>query len=208
MMERMNSRPFLLLLLVFFISCHEQESPSILNVAEGRIERVESFPSKFVKARNLDIWLPPGYNPNETYAVLYMHDGQMLYDSTTTWNKQEWQVDETLARLIAAKKIPPCIVVGVWNADEDRHPDYFPQQPFESLPQAFRDSLVNDIKRGETTPLFVKPPQSDAYLKFLVEEVKPYIDATYATKPERCAYLYCRFEYGRLDFDVCFLRIP
>jgi len=64
--------------------------------ASGSIRRVVNFPSRFVEPRNVDIWLPDGYDPKKKYAVLYMQDGQMLFDSTNTWNKQEWGIDETL----------------------------------------------------------------------------------------------------------------
>lgn len=85
----------------------------------GAIQRLENFPSRFVSPRNIDAWLPEGYKPDKEYPVLYMHDGQMLFDSTTTWNGQEWGVDEILGRLIREKRIRPCIVVGVWNAGGD-----------------------------------------------------------------------------------------
>ena len=107
----------------------------------GTIERIDSFNSKFVRSRNIDVWLPKDYNSNEQYAVLYMHDGQMLYDSTTTWNKQEWGVDEVMTSLIDQGKIRKTIVVGIWNTT-DRHAEYFPQKPFESLTKEFRDSMI------------------------------------------------------------------
>lgn len=50
----------------------------------GRIERIDSFKSKYVTPRNVDVWLPEGYDASNKYAVLYMHDGQMLFDSTLT----------------------------------------------------------------------------------------------------------------------------
>ena len=55
-----------------------------IEVSSGKVERLALFPSKYIAARNIDIWLPEGYNSNEKYAVLYMHDGQMLFDAKTT----------------------------------------------------------------------------------------------------------------------------
>jgi enterochelin esterase-like enzyme len=153
-------------------------------VSSGKVIRIENFNSQFVKPRNVDIWLPEGYQPKKKYAVLYMHDGQMLFDSTATWNKQEWKVDETIGKLIAEKKIKECIVVGIWST-ELRHAEYFPQKPFESLPKNFRDSLIENGKRNEGTPLFRATVQSDNYLKFIVLELKPYIDKTYSTKSDK-----------------------
>jgi hypothetical protein len=50
-----------------------------------------------VTARNVDVWLPSDYNPNKKYGVIYMHDGQNLFDGNSTWNHQEWGIDESVA---------------------------------------------------------------------------------------------------------------
>jgi len=63
-----------------------------LELSSGKVERIENFKSTFVESRNVDVWLPENYSSNKKYSVLYMHDGQMLFDSTKTWNKQEWAV--------------------------------------------------------------------------------------------------------------------
>ena len=63
-----------------------------VHTTSGKVVRIENFQSEFIQPRNVDVWLPEDYNPQNEYAVLYMHDGQMLFDSTSTWNKQEWQV--------------------------------------------------------------------------------------------------------------------
>ncbi|HMQ47116.1 MAG TPA: alpha/beta hydrolase-fold protein [Saprospiraceae bacterium] len=161
------------------------EQVNLPAVASGTLVRLDSFPSKWVQARHVDIWLPATYNPKQQCRVLYMHDGQMLFDAATTWNKQEWGVDEVLGQLMAAEKIHPCIVVGVWNNSPARHAEYFPQKPFESLRQTYRDSLLHTARRNPSTALFSTEIQSDHYLKFLTEELKPYIDQHYATFPDR-----------------------
>jgi enterochelin esterase-like enzyme len=183
----MLTRLLVLIIFVFVMACQTPSDlpPAPLSVASGQVLRYDNFPSQFVNARNVDIWLPDGYDAHAEYPVLYMHDGQMLFDSTTTWNKQEWMVDEIMGRLIEEQKIPACIVVGIWNGDADRHADYFPQKPFESLPIAYRDSLLELGKRDGDMPLFSKAVQSDAYLRFIVEELKPYIDSTFATAPDQ-----------------------
>ncbi len=63
-------------------------------VVSGKIERVENFQSKFVTPRNVDVWLPEGYSDITKYAVLYMHDGKMLFDPEFSRNKQSWNVDD------------------------------------------------------------------------------------------------------------------
>jgi enterochelin esterase-like enzyme len=150
----------------------------------GSIVRIASFASQYVTARHVDVWLPDGYSGKKKYAVLYMHDGQMLYDPDINWNKQSWDVDETMGRLTAAGKIGDCIVVGVWNGGATRHADYLPQKPFETLPVAYRDSLVAKGMRNSETRLFSGPVQSDGYLRFLVTELKPYIDSAFSTYPD------------------------
>lgn len=108
-----------------------------------------------------------------------MHDGQMLFDATTSWNKQEWQIDEVASRLIKAGKTQPFIVVGIDNAGENRHSEYFPQQPFENLSQAQQTALYQ-LQRTKNQALFSQQVYSDRYLKFLVTELKPYIDSHYS----------------------------
>lgn len=149
-------------------------------LSNGQIKRIDSFPSKYVRPRNVDVWLPDSYNSENAYAVLYMHDGQMLFDSTQTWNKQEWKVDETVASLMDQNKIKNTIVVAIWNHVDIRHSDYFPNKPFESLGEKFKDSIINNVKRG-TEPIFTEEINSDNYLKFIVDELKPVIDANFST---------------------------
>lgn len=162
-------------LLVLFALC-SFFSQALPQVSQGSLQRLENFPSKLVPPRHIDIWLPAGFSPATKYAVLYMHDGQMLFDGNSTWNKQEWRVDETAQALINSGKVRPFIVVGVHNADQNRHAEYFPQRPFQSLPAATQQKLYQaDRQPGQK--LFQRKVYSDAYLKFLVTELKPYIDS-------------------------------
>jgi len=147
-------------------------------LGSGTIKRIDSFPSKFVRARTIDIWLPNNYSLKNKYAVLYMHDGQMLFDAESTWNKQEWKVDEIVGGLIDSSKIKNTIVVAIWNHSDIRHSDYYPQKPFDLLPQKFKDSIFSEGQKQFGTSF--KGLQSDNYLKFIVEEVKPYIDANFS----------------------------
>lgn len=166
----------LLLCLLSLVGC----SPKIIPQAvegnfEGRIERIE-FPSKHIGKRTVDVWLPVTYPAQAPYKVIYMQDGQMLFDAGQTWNKQEWKADETISRLMGADSMQAVIVVGIWNAGPDRHAEYMPQKVYESCPLTFRDSLAH--KTGGHA-LFSKPVYSDTYLKFIVNELKPYIDNKY-----------------------------
>lgn len=111
--------------------------------------------------RTVIVYLPPGYDsrPKERYPVLYMHDGNNVFDARTAFAGVEWGADETAQRLIEAGKIPPLIIVGIYNTAA-RIDEYTP------LPE----------KRG-------RGGNGDAYLAFLVDTVKPFIDKTYRTRP-------------------------
>ena len=131
--------------------------------------RLHAFSSTvFGNTRFLRVLVPPGYddslNAERRYPVLYLNDGQNLFDSTTAiFGPREWQVDETVTSLIATGRIPPLIVVGVDNAGRRaRAHEYLPYVDEFLQP---RDSA----------------PQGSLYPRFLVDEVLPYIDAHYRT---------------------------
>jgi len=153
-------------------------------VSSGSLKRFSNFKSQFVDARNIDVWLPNGYSKHEKYAVLYLHDGQMLYDAKTTWNKQAWEVDSIAGKLIDANKTRKFIIVGIWNNDKKRHPEYFPQKPYESLTPTEKEFVTKQLQeKGRITSTFI--PISDLYLQFLVTELKPFIDHNFSTKKDR-----------------------
>ncbi|MFI5138019.1 MAG: alpha/beta hydrolase [Sphingobacteriales bacterium] len=180
--SKVVKRPAVLLVGLLLINSLLTAQP-LPKVACGSVKRLENFSSKFVGPRNIDVWLPDGYSEGKKYAVLYMHDGQALFDSTLMWNKQEWGVDETLCKLLAEKMIRDCIVVGIWNTAK-RHPEYFPEKPFYSMAPADREKILA-IGKDKNAPLVGKGPVSDDYLKFLVTELKPYIDGHFSTLKNR-----------------------
>lgn len=125
--------------------------------------RLHTFDSRALKQpRTIRVWLPPGYDaePDRRYAVLYMHDGQNCFDRATSAFGNEWQIDESLTRLIRDKQIPPLIVVGIDNGLANRINEY---------------SYDADAQRGGG--------QAAAYAKFLLTEVMPLVDKTYRTQP-------------------------
>ncbi len=163
---------------IFLLFFCTMKSQTISKVAVGKIERIEAFKSKFIDNRTIDIWLPENYNSNKKYAVLYMQDGQMLFDAETTWNKQAWEVEEILTKLSKENKIKETIVVGIWNGRKVRHASYFPQKPYENLSVNEQVLVTKKLQeKGRITDAFI--PNSDNYLKFIVYELKPYIDKKY-----------------------------
>ena len=161
-------------LAAFSLAAYGNQGPA---VSTGRIERLESFPSENVAPRNVDVWLPQDYDPSSKYAVIYMHDGQMLFDSTITWNRQEWCADEVASRLISENGIRPCIIVGIWNNDKYRYPEYYPEKALTYLSKWRQSRFIRKSMMGEAL--------GDEYLRFIVSELKPYIDSHYSTFGDR-----------------------
>lgn len=132
--------------------------------------RIHSFSSRIYRNnRYLRVWLPPGYDEAENaarqYPVLYLNDGQNLFEPSTSFNGVEWQVDETADRLIRDRVIPPLIIVGIDNAGKHRLREYMPHR---SLP---------------ATMLRI---QGSRYPTFLKKEVMPFVESCYrvASGPE------------------------
>ncbi len=133
----------------------------------GELEIVAINSKEFRDIRNLRVWLPANYfapvNRNKHYPVLYMQDGQNLFDEATAVT-HEWRVDETVEFLTGSMRIGPMIVVGIDSAN-DPH-----QRAVEYLP--YPDSLnpqspgVNEVRGKE-------------YADFLVKEVMPLVQKKY-----------------------------
>ena len=146
-------------------------SPAVIRVqsATGDL-RLHEFHSRiFRNTRFLRVWLPPGYDDSENsdrrYPVLYLNDGQNLFEPATSFNGVEWQVDETADRLIREGVIPPMIIVGMDNAARERIREYMPHR-----------SLHPVMLRVYGT----------RYPSFLFKEVIPFMARNYrvATEPE------------------------
>ena len=147
-----------------------------VHVSAGTIVDLGVLKSRCADPRRVVVWLPPGYSPRgPKYAVLYMHDGQNLFDKATAGYGMEWEIDEHLAQLIADKKVRPTIVVGIWNTPK-RLQEYVPSKAFTSLPADYR---------GKVKELYGGDPLSDGYLKFIVRELRPMIDRKFNVKTDR-----------------------
>lgn len=163
-----------LLTITAFISVVQAASP---DSGPGTVTRVSLASTETGDQRNIDIWLPEDYDSTKKYAVIYMHDGQMLFDSTSTWNRQEWGADEVASRLMSENSIKSCIIVGIWNRDKFRYAEYFPEKSLHSLSKMRQARLTRRAMYGKAL--------GDEYLRFLVNEVKPYIDSNYSTYSDR-----------------------
>ena len=122
----------------------------------GTVKYHQQISYNGLKSRDLIVWLPPDYEKNKKrhYPVLYMHDGQNIFDPRTSAFGVDWQIDETADSLISKRIVDPLIIVGIYNTDQ-RGREYAP---------------------GDT---------GEIYMKLVVEKIKPLIDRTYRTLPDR-----------------------
>jgi enterochelin esterase-like enzyme len=132
--------------------------------------RLHEFRSRvFRNTRYLRVWLPPGYDDAENagrhYPVLYLNDGQNLFEAATSFTGVEWQIDETADRLIREGTVPPMVIVGIDNTGKDRIREYMPHRSMH--------------------PMMLRV-QGKYYPDFLMKEVMPFVGRTYrvATGPE------------------------
>lgn len=140
----------------------------------GTLEYYPDFKSELFRPCNITVWLPDDYSSEQGYAVLYMHDGQMLFDETYSWNHQTWNVDSVAASMQKCGSARPFIVVGIDNSDRRLY-EYIPRKVLDYIPQ--NDTLLAKYQKQDFT--------SDNYLEFIVKELKPFIDKKYSTLPDR-----------------------
>ncbi len=137
-----------------------------------QFDHYPDFASAFVVARNVEVMLPPGYTEEKAYDVIYMHDGQNIFNPETSYAGVAWEVDKAIKELIEEEKIRPAIIVAIWNT---------PQRMQEYMPAKLADSVYYRAKKAGWDDDVI----SDDYLRFIVTELKPFIDSAYSTSPHR-----------------------
>jgi predicted alpha/beta superfamily hydrolase len=146
------------------IDANRYVPPGSDHTLTGDFRMHSDFGSQFLPtARNILVYLPPGYDSDSArrFPVLYLNDGQNLFDGATSFVPgHEWGVDETANDLITTHLIEPLIIVGIYNTGEHRFDEYTPT----------------------ADPRLKKGGKADLYGRLLVEEVKPFIDASYRTQ--------------------------
>jgi len=154
--------------LIFMLVVNSAQGHSVVaqqpHTLTGDFRTHTKFHSKFLPTdRDLLVYLPPGYEKEKRrrYPVLYLHDGQNLFDGATSFIPgQEWRVDETAQALITSKAIEPLIIVGIYNTGKERVEEYTPS----------------------ADPKFKVGGKADLYGRLIVEELKPFVDSHYRTK--------------------------
>jgi predicted alpha/beta superfamily hydrolase len=138
----------------------------------GNIQRLRGFRSRILNnRRDVLVYLPTGYRrfSRNRYPVLYLQDGQNVFDAATSFGGVEWGVDETAQRLVRKNLVEPLIIVAVDNTGESRIHEYTPTR-------GVIDQSEQRKKRSKGL--------GHNYGRFLTEEVKPYIDSKFRTRPE------------------------
>jgi enterochelin esterase-like enzyme len=147
---------------------------STQTLADGSsLIRYEQLASRHIEPRNISVWLPRGYEAStRRYPVIYMHDGQNVFSPAFAFRGQAWEIDEALNRRGGADRVGSAIVVGIWNTPK-RRSDYAPTAIEAFMPAPLRARIASENQHASA---------GDAYLRFIVSELKPLIDATYRTK--------------------------
>jgi predicted alpha/beta superfamily hydrolase len=162
MRKALFSRATFFLILILTIAFSSTAVAQDSHTLTGEFRTHKGFHSRYLPSdRDVIVYLPPNYDANgkQRYPVLYLHDGQNLFDGATSFIKgAEWRVDETAQALIKAHAIRPLIIVGIYNTGRDRIDEYTP-----------------------TADPKYKGGKADLYGRLLVEELKPFIDSQYRT---------------------------
>lgn len=166
-------------IIALLVSCAKTTTPeapfvqSNLEVTSGNLWRADIFSPELNETIKIDVWTPKGYTDSKKYPVIYMHDGQNLFDANSTWNHQAWEIDSVLGSLIADKKVKPAIVVGIHSVDTTRIGDLMPERVVEMTPSGEVRDFIDLMCRGQY--------RADEYLSFIVNTLKPIIDDKFST---------------------------
>ena len=147
---------------------------SNLTVTSGELKHLNLYSPEMNETIKVDVWTPDGYTKEVKYPVIYMHDGQNLFDANSTWNHQAWEIDSVMSKLLAADSIKPAIVVGIYSVDTTRLSDLMPEKPLKYLTT---DSVKTFIDSYMCKGLY----RADEYLAFIVNTLRPVINENYST---------------------------
>jgi pimeloyl-ACP methyl ester carboxylesterase len=177
--------------------------PSLAQAQDkGRFVEIAAAPSTQagIAPPHVVIWLPPGYGRTRTrHPVVYMHDGQNFFFPERSAFNKIWAADQAALRLIAAKRTPPFIIVAIDNPEAARYRQYFPQGLYTLAPANVRAVFDAEAKG---------PITGDAYLRFLVRDLKPMIDRTYRTRPDAAHTVILGSSMGALISCYAFVEYP
>lgn len=155
---------------------------------EGRLRLHPRFPSRFLSTRrDIVVYVPPGYDESrDRYPVLYLQDGQNLFDPETAFGGQDWHAGSTADDLTYRGRIEPVIIAGIYNTGVRRVSEYTPTR----------------------CPRLRKGGKADRYAEMLAREIKPFIDHEYRTQKGATSCAVGGSSLGALASLVAGLKYP
>lgn len=149
-------------------------TPTLAAPDQGRFLEYEHIAAAHLPEQRLTIWLPPGYDrhPDRHYGVVYMHDGHNLFDPAKSNFNKVWAVDKAMLSAMRTGKIEPRIIVGIWPPGKDRYRQYLPSSAYV-LASGPLGAKMDEMAGG--------PISSTAYLDWIVDELRPWIDRSFRT---------------------------
>lgn len=170
----MKLKYLLPIIAIVLIGC--QSEPTNSEDKATALPRLADFTltSEFIEDKSYSVYLPPSYNDSldKNYPVLYLMDGQVQFGGKSPYSDLSWNTHLIADSLVGAGAIKEVILIGVNHAGDRRFEEYMPQKPLDRLPKSETDSIRNKVEYTV---------YSDAFLKFLVRELKPAIDKKYRT---------------------------
>jgi pimeloyl-ACP methyl ester carboxylesterase len=148
----------------------------------------------------LTIWLPPGYDGGtRRYPVLYMHDGHNLFDPAKSNFNKVWRADKAMLAVAHRTRTEPHIIVGIWAPGTDRYRQYLPRPIYDAASPALR-AQMDKLAGG--------PIISDAYLRWMTDELKPWVDTQFRTKTDAANTAIAGSSMGGLMSCYAFMARP
>lgn len=177
-MRKLRRRSLLAAIAMIVVALPFGPSTQLLAQDQGRFVDLGPVATRQIASPKVVVWLPPGYDAGKgRYGVVYMHDGQNLFDPKRSNFNKVWAADKSALRLIASGKVAPFIIVGIDQPGVDRWRQYFPRPMLDYVSPETQTKLT---AQGNGQPII-----ADAYLRFMVAELKPKIDRLYRTKKDR-----------------------
>lgn len=172
------------------MNCNRIAEQSPMQVTSGNLYRLNIFSPEMNETIKVDVWTPDGYSTETEFPVVYMHDGQNLFDASATWNRQSWEMDSTAGAMIAKGEIPPIIIAGIHSTDTTRIGDLMPEKPLQYLTDDTVRTFIDMMCHGKY--------RADEYLAFIANTLKPHVDSLFSTDPSREATIVMGSSMGGL----------
>lgn len=164
----------------------------------GRLYVSTAMPCAPLPEREVFVWTPDGWSGESPLPVLYVQDGQNLFDARRVPYGAAWEIDACLSRLIARGAAPPILVVGVACA-ENRLAEYAPHPILQR---------ASPHTRAAVDAAWGRLPPAGAYAALVVERIKPVIDRAFPTRRDPGSTFILGSSMGGVAALECLARHP